>query len=245
MVKRKIVEIDEDKCNGCGKCIPNCHEGALQIIDGKARLVSDSYCDGLGACLGTCPQDAIKIAERQADPFDEEAVQEHLKQEELQHSPPAERGASGGCPGAAAMELDRDKSYRDAAEVESNSTYPSALTQWPIQLHLVPVSAPYFDNADLLLAADCVPFAFNDFHQNLLEGRKVLIGCPKLDDGEFYRDKLMDILKNNNIRSLTVAHMEVPCCHGLLAIAKSAVEKSGSDLAVNVKEVSIRGKLKE
>ncbi len=245
MTRRKVVEIDEKQCNGCGECIPNCQEGALQIIDGKARLVSDRYCDGLGDCLGVCPQDAIRIVEREADPFDEEAVQEHLEQGQAQNSPPAREGSFGGCPGAAALELNREKSSGEAAEVAPCDTAPSALTQWPVQLHLVPAGAPYFDNADLLLAADCVPFAYAGFHEHLLAGRKVLIGCPKLDDGEFYRDKLADILQNNTIRSLTVAHMEVPCCHGLLAIARSAVEKSGADLTVNVKEVSIHGEVSD
>ncbi len=237
MVKRKIVEIDEEKCNGCGECIPQCHENALQIIDGKARLVGDRYCDGLGACLGTCPQDAIRIVERSAEAFDEEAVKERQLPGK---TPPAQMT---GCPGAAAAEINRDEAHRAEAGRRTGTDTRSALSQWPVQLHLVPAEAPYFQGADLLLAADCVPFAFADFHAELLAGHKLLIGCPKLDDGAFYRDKLSEILKKNDIRSLTVAHMEVPCCHALLAIARSAAEAAGVDIDISVKVVSVNGHL--
>ncbi len=242
MIKRRVVEIDDEKCSGCGKCIPRCHEGALQIIDGKARLVSDRYCDGLGDCLGTCPMDAIRIVERDAEPFDEEAVAR--RQRRPSHS--ACQSAPAGCPGAAVIEFAKGEAPSSAAEsAEKNvGSTPGALSQWPVQLSLVPVNAPYFNGADILLAADCVPFAYADFHSALLAGRKVLIGCPKLDDGEFYSDKLAEILKNNDIRSLTVAHMEVPCCHALLSIARSALQKAGSDLDICVKVVSIGGEVR-
>ncbi len=236
MAKRKIVEIDDEKCNGCGECIPQCHENALQIIDGKARLAADVYCDGLGACLGACPRDAIRIIEREADPFDEEAVRKHQREK----TAPLAHG--GGCPGAAAFEINAAAARQPQPAGKTDST-PGALSQWPVQLQLVPVNAPYFEGADLLLAADCVPFAFADFHSELLAGRKLLIGCPKLDDGNFYRDKLKDIIKTNNLRSLTVVHMEVPCCHALLAIARRAVEEAGVDLDINVRVVSVGGKI--
>ncbi len=242
MVKRKVVEIDEEKCNGCGECIPQCHEGALQIIDGKARLVSDRYCDGLGACLGTCPQDAIRIIERDADEFDEEAVEVRLQKQENQKTKPQ----MGGCPGAAAFEIGADRSQRPVPSgSRKDKKTPSALSQWPVQLRLVPVDAPYFDGADLLIAADCAPFAYADFHAELLAGRKLLIGCPKLDDGEFYRDKLKEIFEKNDLRSVTVAHMEVPCCHGLLAIVRSALDAAKVDLEVNIKVLSVNGELRD
>ncbi len=239
MIKRRVVEIDEERCDGCARCIPQCHEGALQIIEGKARLVSDRYCDGLGDCLGTCPRDAIRIVERDAEPFDEEAVAERQR---LQ-SDSACQSAPAGCPGAAVMEFGKEKSTSAPQPRSAVEPAPSALSQWPVQLSLVPVNAPYFEGADLLLAADCVPFAYADFHSALLTGRKVLVGCPKLDDGKFYRDKLTEILKNNDLRSLTVAHMEVPCCHSLLAIARSALQESGRDLDIDAKVVSINGEV--
>jgi Pyruvate/2-oxoacid:ferredoxin oxidoreductase delta subunit len=193
MAKRKIVQIDESKCDGCGMCVPSCAEGAIQIVDSKARLVSDVYCDGLGACLGECPQGAIAIVERDAEPFDK----------------------------------------------------PSALGHWPIQLHLVPPQAPFLRDADLLLVADCVPFALADFHGRFLRGRPVLVGCPKLDDAEAYVAKLAAILKLASIRSLTVVHMEVPCCTGLVRIARAALAASGVEVPLEDVTISIRGKVLE
>ena len=232
---RKIVRIDEEKCNGCGLCVPECEEGALQIVDGKAKLVDDRYCDGLGDCVGDCPRDAIEIVEREATEFDEDAVEERRK--ELQ------RGRGGGehegsCPGAAMMDVaDPPGDPVESAPGEKSS----ALRQWPVQLHLVPVGAPYLEGADLLLAADCVPFAVPDFHQRILSGHRVLSGCPKLDDAGAYVEKLTSILRENAIRSLTVAHMEVPCCRGMVAIARKAIEESGSDVSFRTVEASIDG----
>lgn len=236
MATRKIVQIDEDKCNGCGECIPNCPEGALRIVDGKARLVSDTHCDGLGACLGTCPQDAISIVEREAEEFDEEAVAERMGHEEAGHP------HHGACPGAALMEFPEAAAH---TRHKHNGPHETALSQWPVQLDLVPADAPLFDGADLLLAADCVPFAMADFHDRLLAGRKVLVGCPKLDDAARYEEKLTAILRQHHVKSLTVAHVEVPCCFGLMELAKRAVQASDSDVPVEEIVVSIRGEIKE
>lgn len=236
MVVREIVKIDEEKCNGCGECVPNCVEGALQIVDGKAKLVNDSHCDGLGACLGTCPQDAISIVEREADEFDEEVVGEHVAQE---HEEPTRT-----CPGLALQNF--GGAAADAtAEPDGEPEAESALTQWPVQLELVPAGADFLDAADLLLAADCVPFAMADFHARFLGGRKLLVGCPKLDDAAHYADKLTQILRQHDLRSLTVVHMEVPCCHGLVAVMRKALQESGSDVPVEEVVIGIRGTVKE
>jgi len=223
MAVRKIVQIAEEKCNGCGECIANCAEGALKIIDGKARLVGDRHCDGLGACLGTCPQGAIMITEREADEFDEAAAGARADM-------PKGRAAPDAAPHTARAE---------------QSAGPSALSQWPVQLSLVPVNAPFLKGADVLLAADCVPFALADFHARLLRGRKLLIGCPKLDDCGLYVEKLAQILKQNDIRSLTVAHMEVPCCFGLIALAKRAAAESGKQVPVEEVILSVQGDVRE
>lgn len=214
-MKRRIVSIDPDKCDGCGLCVSACAEGAIQLVDGKARLVKDDYCDGLGACLGHCPQDAISIEEREAAAFDEAAAKAHPKPVR-QHQ---------GCPGMAA------RSFRKPAPAQCDGAgVPSALEQWPIQLHLVPVSAPYWDGADLLVAADCTAFAFGGFHGSLLKGRRLVIACPKLDETGGYVEKLAAIIKGNSIRSVTVAHMEVPCCSGIVRIVRAALEASGKAL---------------
>ena len=185
MAMRNIVKIDEDKCNGCGECVPACAEGAIEIIDGKAKLVSEMYCDGLGACLGHCPQDAITIEQREADEFDEKATEDHL--EERKKSEP--KAADFVCPGSMARKL-RETSGPGESETGDNSQ----LAQWPVQLKLVSPQAPYFKEADLLLVADCVPFAMGDFHSKILKGRGIAIGCPKLDDTEFYIEKFTQIL---------------------------------------------------
>ena len=234
MAIRKIVTIDEDKCDGCGQCIVNCAEGALAIIDGKARVVKDSYCDGLGACLGTCPQDAITIEEREADPFDKEAVNRYLAEAETRQ--PVLPALECGCPGSAVRELERAPGSDPAL-----TGCPSQLSHWPVQLTLVPPGAPFLQNADLLLVADCVPFAMADFHGRFLRGRSVVVGCPKLDDPQSYVDKLTGILEQSTLRSLTIIHMEVPCCTGLCRIAKMAVEAAGRDIPVEEVTVSVDG----
>ncbi len=236
-MKRKIIKIDESKCNGCGLCVSACAEGAIQMVNGKAKLVSDNYCDGLGACLGECPQGAIKIIEREADVFDETAVKKHLdkaksKMEKHQHH--------AGCPGMAMHSFEKkltSKSTSPAAKAESE------LTQWPVQLHLVPPSAPYWEGADLLISADCVPFTYANFHSELLKGRKLVIACPKLDDTDPYLEKLTEIIRDNDIKSVTVARMEVPCCGGIAMIAQRAVQESGKDIPFKVITISIRGEI--
>jgi Pyruvate/2-oxoacid:ferredoxin oxidoreductase delta subunit len=233
MVKRDIVHIDEDKCDGCGQCIPNCAEGALQIIDGKARIVDDSYCDGLGACLGHCPRDAITIIEREAPKFDEEAVHEHLavlKKNEAQAS---------GFPASQAR-VQNDVS----AIIDVETSTPSALRHWPVQLNLVHVKAPFFRDAELLLLADCTAVAYPALHQRLLEGRTVVMGCPKFDDIKRYVEKLTEILKSNDVSSLTVVQMEVPCCSALNVVALRALDASGKMIPTQRLVVSVNGDIK-
>ena len=239
-MKREIIKINEEKCNGCGLCSQACAEGAIQIINGKAKLVKDEYCDGLGACIGECPEDAIEIIEREAKPFNEEAVEEHLKKNGLpRRSAPRNDDKSAKEP--CACPSSQPKAWKANSKIEiRNSKLISHLTNWPIQLKLVPIKAEYFNGADLLLSADCAPFADSDFHHNLLAGRKLIIGCPKLDDADFYIEKLTEILKNNDVKSLTVAHMEVPCCSGLIHIAKKAIEHSGKEIPLETIEIRIR-----
>jgi len=249
MGRRKIVQIDETKCDGCGLCVPSCAEGAIQIVEGKARLVADVYCDGLGACLGECPQDAITIVEREAEPFDEAATQRHLAQLETAEVREA-ASCEGSCPGVMAKIFQSggaDRPGTPAAELSSaedaSAEVPSALGHWPIQLHLVPPNAPFLRNADLLLVADCVPFALADFHKRFLRKRPVVIGCPKLDDSAFYVEKLANVITASDVRSLTVIHMEVPCCTGLVRIAEAARQKSGSHVPLGDVVISIRGRV--
>jgi len=232
MALRNIVRIDEDKCTGCGLCATACAEGAIKIVNGKARLVSDSYCDGLGACLGHCPEGAITIEQRDAADFDEEAVKAHL---EHQATPQVE--ALFVCPGMAVQRLTRDGS----PEENSAADIPSQLGQWPVQLKLVSPTASYFAGSDLLLVADCVPFAMGDFHRQFLKGRSIAVGCPKLDDVQFYVQKLAQILCANDLRSVTVVHMEVPCCSGLTRVAREAIAQSGKPLSFEDVTISLRG----
>jgi Fe-S-cluster-containing hydrogenase component 2 len=232
---RKIVRIDEENCNGCGLCVPACAEGALQIIDGKARLISEKYCDGLGACLGECPQGAITIKEREADDFDEVAVKHHLKEE---------KQATGelpcGCPSATVTRLER----QEEAETTGVAYQPSMLGHWPVQLTLVPPRAPFLQGADVVLVADCVPFAYGGFHQEFLTGHALLVACPKLDDFPAHQRKLTDILSSSDIKSLTVVQMEVPCCSGLTHMAKQAIAASGKDIPLQEVTIGIRGTIK-
>lgn len=248
MTKRKIVQIDESKCNGCGLCIPNCAEGALEVIDGKAKLVKDVYCDGLGACLGHCPMDAITIIERDADEFDEEAVEERMKkanerEEQKSIDKPSTIGASmhapgGGCPGSRMRVINKREEKSD-----SNVKLDSKLSQWPVQLKLVSANAPYFYNSDLLITADCVPFAYVNYHNDFLKDRTVVVGCPKLDDNEYYTKKLEEIIKANDLESITVLRMEVPCCGGMSMAAKLARDNSGVNIPIKVVTISIEGEI--
>jgi len=230
MKKRKIIAIDDDKCTGCRQCIPNCPEGAIQIIDGKARLVSDLFCDGLGACLGHCPEGAITIEERQAEPFDERKAKDNM----VKH-----HAHSGACPGSAAHDFRNAKSTATISAVKASGV--SALGQWPVQITLVNERAPYFKGADLLIAADCVPFAYAGFHDDLLKGKILLVGCPKLDDIEAYREKIINIVKASDIRSITYARMEVPCCSGLIGVIEEAIASSGKKIPFTDTVISIRG----
>lgn len=204
------MQIDEELCDGCGNCIPNCAEGALQIVDGKARIVKDVYCDGLGACLGHCPQGAISIIEREAAVFDQSAVQDHLRKRE---------------------ETDRKEKR-------------SALRQWPVQLNLVPLKAPFYDDADLLVVADCVPVAYPNLHSTLLKGKTIVIGCPKFDNAKNYADKLGEILKRNNVKSITIAHMEVPCCSGLNWVVNQAAEAAEKQVPIKRHVITVGGEMK-
>jgi Fe-S-cluster-containing hydrogenase component 2 len=231
MVLRNIVKIDEEKCDGCGQCVDACAEGAIKIVDGKARLVSEIYCDGLEACIGQCPQDAIIIEKRQAAEFDEEATKAHLAKEQE-----GQKQADFVCPGMRAQKL-REK----GRTTNSTALVPSQLSQWPVQLKLVSPSAQYFDNADLLLIADCVPFAMGDFHSGFLKDNSIAVGCPKLDDAEFYIGKLAAILKANKLNSLTVIHMEVPCCSGLTQIARQAISKNEIEMSFDDVTIDLQG----
>jgi Pyruvate/2-oxoacid:ferredoxin oxidoreductase delta subunit len=244
-LKRLVVSIDEDKCNGCGLCVPSCAEGALQIVNGKARLVSDVLCDGLGACLGDCPQGALTVEEREAPAFDEEIVKEHLARTAAAVAPkpaPVPAFQGGGCPGAAAMTLGRPAA-RGAVQPLSAQAEVSELTNWPVQLMLMPVRAPYLSGADLLVCADCVPFAYPNFHRDLVRGKVVAIGCPKLDDARHYVEKLATLLRDNDVNSVTVAHMEVPCCSGIVRIVRDALALSGKDIPARDVMITISGEL--
>jgi len=243
---RKVVKIDEAKCDGCGQCASACAEGAIEIVDGKARVVSDSYCDGLGACLGTCPQDAITIEEREADAFDEDAVAKRQAEkrgkaiaEILQLSP----GVSGGrvCPGARVHTIVREA---DAAETDAGAV-PSQLANWPVKLILAPTTAPYYNGTTVLLAADCVPFAYGDFHRRFLRGRPLLTACPKFGKTDVQRVKLTDILRQNDVRALEVVYMEVPCCHGLVRLAELARDDAGKHIPIRLTKISLRGDILE
>ena len=270
-MKRKIIKIDEETCNGCGECVPNCPEGALQIIDGKARLVGELLCDGLGACIGKCPLGAITIEEREAEEYNEKkamenvikggpkVIQAHLKhlkdhgqKEELAAAMEVLREKKiniphleeenkkpmhAGCPGSRMMDL-RNKPQ----SVSGGGPVGSELGQWPIQLQLVSPNAPYFKDADLVIAADCVPFAYGDFHRKFLKDKALVLFCPKLDKTlDEYIEKLSIIFKENNVRSITLVHMEVPCCYGLVQIVEEALKRSGKNIIIKDYTIAVNG----
>lgn len=224
-MKRNIVRIDEDKCNGCGLCINACHEGALQLVDGKAKLVSESYCDGLGHCLPECPTGAITIEEREAEPFDEEAVLRNMKEKQEQTQAHWYAHA-GGCPGSRAALIRRPAAETRPSTSAETLKPQSELRQWPCQIKLVPANAPYFRDAHLLVAADCTAYAYASIHEDFMKNKVTIIGCPKLDEGD-YSEKLTDILRLNDIKSVTVLRMEVPCCGGIVNAVKNALLGSG------------------
>jgi len=238
-VKRNIIEIDEELCDGCGQCVPACAEGAIEIIDGKAKVVADIYCDGLGACLGECPNDALRIVEREAEEFDAAAVEEFLNAKEETPQEKAEPMARV-CPSA------RLQSFRPPVAVKQEGSEvraESALTHWPVQIALVPPKAPFLKGADLLVAADCAPVAYPNFHSDFLRGKVVLVGCPKFDDVEAYIQKLAEIFNAADIKTVTVVVMEVPCCHGLPMIIQKGMELSGKKVPVEKVVISARGEL--
>jgi NAD-dependent dihydropyrimidine dehydrogenase PreA subunit len=237
---RKIVEIDEERCDGCGQCVLSCAEGAIQIIDGKARLVSESYCDGLGACLGECPQDALRITERESEEFDPEAVEKYLEERDKQHGQPASP-AHSGCPSAQIRTFQVLCDQPAAAATAGSSA--SALSHWPVQLRLVPANAPFLKSADLLVAADCVPVAYPNFHRDFLAGKTVLIGCPKFDNPTEYVQKFAEIFKNANVKRITVVDMEVPCCSALAMIVKKGMEMAGKQIPIEQVTVNVRGEI--
>ncbi len=239
-VKRKIIEIDEEKCDGCGQCVISCAEGALAIIDGKAKVISDNLCDGLGACIGECPQGALKIIEREAEEFDEEAVEKHLESGAPQK--PAETLACG-CPSTVIQEFAPASACQAANAPTEFSDRQSALEHWPVQIRLVPPTAPFLKGADLVVVADCVAVAYPNLHRDFLKGRAVMMGCPKFDDVNEYVEKFAEIFAAAGIRKLTVVVMEVPCCSGLPMIVKKGLEKAGVDMALEKMVISTRGKI--
>lgn len=257
---RKIIKIDEELCDGCGKCIPGCPEQALQLVDTpdgkKARLVREFYCDGLGACLGVCPTGALTIEERESEPYEEEAtiarirevapkmlevhlkhLKEHAEKLPEHHTHEMGQGVSG-CPSAKILHWKEGKTVSaESARVDSE------LRQWPVQLHLVPSFAPYFKDADVVIVADCVPFAYANFHQDFLKGKAIAVGCPKLDDADSYIEKIAQILETATPRSLKVLHMEVPCCFGLVHIVQEAIKKAGVSIPFEAVKIGIRGEV--
>ena len=233
-MKRRIIEIDQNKCNGCGACAAACHEGAIAMVNGKAQLMRDDYCDGLGDCLPTCPTGAISFVEREAAAYDEQAVLENKQKRMQKEGMTLHHGCSG-------MQL-KTFAHKAASETAAPAAQESQLSQWPVQIKLVPVNAPYFDGANLLVAADCTAYAYADFHRDFIRNRIALVGCPKLDPVD-YSEKLTEILRRNDIKSVTIVRMEVPCCGGLEYAVRTALQNCGKLLPWQVKTISIKGEL--
>lgn len=225
---RKIIKINEEKCNGCGACASACHEGAIEMVNGKAKLTREDYCDGLGNCLPACPTEAITFEEREAPAYDEAAVQKAQREKNVE--------LPCGCPGTASRSINHEDSYNN----EVFTSVKSKLSQWPVQIKLVPINAPYFQGANLLIAADCTAYAYGNFHNEFIRNRITLIGCPKLDEGD-YTEKLTAIIANNDIKSVTIVRMEVPCCGGIENAAKQALQASGKFLPWQVVTISTDG----
>ncbi len=234
---RKIIEIDEGLCNGCGECVPRCAEGAIQILNGKARLVSERFCDGLGACIGDCPTGALRIVERKAEEFDEAAAHAHVSRMKTM-----EQTLPCGCPSTQVQTFtpERAQNHETTHPVTTVPT-PSTLSHWPVQIRLVPPSAPFLKGSSLLVAADCVPVAHPSFHRDLLHGRTILLGCPKFDDGDDYVERLADIFRSAGVRDVTLAVMEVPCCSAMEIIIQQAMKQAGRELPVRKIVVGVRG----
>lgn len=240
-MERRIIEIDKERCNGCGACAAACHEGAIAMVDGKAQLMRDDYCDGLGDCLPACPTGTIRFVEREAAAYDEKAVMENKRKKTQEKMKKEEGILPCGCPGSQSREIERAQ----RAEAAAPGAAPvNRLSQWPVQIKLVPVNAPYFDGAKLLIAADCTAYAYAAFHERFIKGHITLVGCPKLD-GVDYSGKLTEIIRNNDIKSVTVVRMEVPCCGGLEHAAKTALQQSGKFIPWQVVTISTDGKILE
>ena len=242
-IKRKIIRIDEEKCNGCGQCVPSCAEGAIRIMDGKARLVAEIYCDGLGACLGECPENALSVIEAEVDAFDAAAAERHVASQKQQASVmlPGAPVMPCGCPSSLMQTFATPTACQQTNEPKSQAGSASALRHWPVQIRLIPPTAPFLKNADLLVAADCTPVASARFHQDFLQGKVVLMGCPKFDDVQAYADRFRDIFRNNDIKSVTVLVMEVPCCQGLPVIIRKAMALAGKDIPLQVTVITTCG----
>ena len=236
-MKRKIIQIDTEKCNGCGACAAACHEGAIAMVDGKARLMRDDYCDGLGDCLPVCPTSAITFEEREAAAYDEEAVQVRMAEKNKQVPPLA-----CGCPGISAHAITRNPVAAPEPAVDTSFDMASQLRQWPVQIKLVPINTPYFKDANLLVAADCTAYAYGNFHNKFMKSKITLVGCPKLDDGD-YTEKLTAIIRDNDIKSVTLVRMVVPCCGGLERAVKTALTDSGKTIPWRVVVISTDGKI--
>lgn len=236
-MKRTVIKINEGACVGCGLCVNACHESAIVLIDGKAKLLRDDYCDGLGNCLPVCPTGAISFEEREALPFDKEAVLKNQAKKKIEN----EKAFAGGCPGSRTMTLSNSM---NVAPVNEPVELKSQLRQWPVQIKLIPVNAPYFEQANLLIAADCTAFAYNNFHNKFINNHVTIIGCPKLDEGD-YSEKLTEILKYNNIKKVTIVRMEVPCCGGLSHAAIEALKNCGKMIPWQVITISVDGEILE
>ncbi|MGD8701261.1 MAG: 4Fe-4S ferredoxin [Desulfosarcina sp.] len=239
-VTRKIIQIDEERCDGCGDCVISCAEGALAIIEGKAQVISDNLCDGLGACIGECPQNALQIIEREAEDFDEEAVEKHLAGQKAQVE---KETLPCGCPSAQIQSITPAAGRQGVNIPHHQNTAESAWTQWPIQIRLIPPTAPFLKGADLLVVADCVPVVFPRLHCDYLQGKTVMVGCPKFDDAQAYIDKFADIFETAGINSITTMVMEVPCCSGLPMIVKKGMQKAGVDIPSRDVTISTRGEV--
>ena len=238
-MKRRIIEINQDKCNGCGACAAACHEGAIAMADGKAKLMRDDYCDGLGDCLPTCPTGAITFVEREAAAYDAKAVQENMQKKLQEKMKKEDMTLPCGCPGSRSRKIE----HTESGDTTVSYAKPvSQLSQWPVQIKLVPVNAPYFDGAKLLIAADCTAYAYAAFHEDFIKGHITLVGCPKLDSVD-YSEKLTEIIRNNDIKSVTIVRMEVPCCGGLEHAAKTALQQSGKFIPWQVTVISTDGKI--
>ena len=241
---RQIIKIDSHKCNSCGLCVKACHEGAIQLVNGKAALIRDDYCDGLGDCLPACPTGAITFEQREAADYDESAVQQHLARKRGENSTGTVNPMPFGCPGTHAKTLERTSAAPLSTTAAPSAPVLSQLGSWPIQIKLVPPEAPYFQNANLLIAADCTAFAYGNFHQELMKNKITIIGCPKLDEGN-YADKLASIIRLNDLKSITVVRMEVPCCGGLVNATMEAIKRSGKVQPWRVVTISIDGRIIE